>query len=269
MSTNAPENEPPQGHPAWQEYLEGIPDDLQPLVTQAFAKWDQDMQGKLQGVQEQYKPYEAYKPLIENEVPLDTVSQALWLAQQLEENPEDIIKQAIEAFNLDFVPKGQAPANTPDDDDEEFDMTDLAGLENHPAFKALQEKANEADRILRQQQESQQETEATAQLEQYLSELHSNEEITKNGDFDDLYVTALMAQGVDAEDAVKQYQETVNSRARELMGQNNQQDPPPVVMGGDGNSGSGVPNEIPKMGNLRRGEVNDVVMQYLNQQGQQ
>jgi len=258
------DNNQPQGHPAWQEYLEGIPQDLQPLVTQAFSKWDQDMQNKLQGVQSEFDPY---KPLLENNVPMETIQQSLWLAQQLEENPGGIVQQAIEAFGLDYVPKDQIPVTPPaNNEDEEFDMTDLAGLENHPAFKALQEKANEADRILRERQEREQETEATQQLEQYLQQLHGNDEITKNGDFDDLYVTALMAQGVEAEDAIKQYQDTVNSAAQALAGQQQQQQQaPPVVMGGDGNSGSGVPNEVPNMGNLTRGGLNDVVLQYLEQ----
>ena len=263
MSQQSNENEPPQGqHPAWSEYLEGIPEDLQPLVTQAFSKWDQHHQAKLQGVQQEFDPY---KPLLENNVPMETIQQSLWLAQQLEENPGGIVEQAIQAFGLDYVPKSQIPTPNDENDGENFDMTDLEGLENHPAFKALKEKADEADRILRAQQEAQQETEATTQLEQYLEQLHGNEEITANGDFDDLYVTALMAQGVEAEDAIKQYQNTVNSAAQALAGQHQQQTPPPVVMGGDGNSGSGVPSEVPNMGNLSRGGLNDVVLQYLEQ----
>lgn len=264
MSVQPNENEPQGQHPAWAQYLEGIPEDLQPLVTQAFSKWDQDMQGKLQGVNEQFDPY---KPLIENEVPMDTVKQALWLAQQLEENPGAIVEQAIEAFGLDYVPKGQVPVAKPDEDDNNmFDESELGfKLEDHPQFKALKAQAEEWQRFQEQQQEAQQEAQATTELEQFLEQLHGDDEVKKNGDFDDLYVTALMAQGVDAMDAVKQYQETVRTAAQAMAGQQQQQTPPPVVMGGDGNSGSGVPSEIINMGNLKRGAVNDAVMQYLAQ----
>jgi hypothetical protein len=147
------ENDPPQGHPAWQEILNGVPEDLHPLLRNKLEAWDRGVEAKLQGVRQEY---EAYQPLVENEVPFEAVEQALWLAQQLEQNPDAVVQQAIDAFGLDFVAKAAAAANEEDDNDMPFG-DDFEGLEDHPAFKEMQQKAEEAHQAVQAQREAEEE----------------------------------------------------------------------------------------------------------------
>lgn len=279
-----------QGHPAWQPILDTLnelPDDfrqvIEPKIRPELENWDKGVQGKLQEVRSQYDPY---KPLVENNVPMERVQQALWLAQQLDENPQGVVDQAIKAFNLDYAPAQQQQApqrNSSVDDDYEFGDDDdddyeeqprrrqqqatdpLAGLENHPAFQQMKQKADELDRMLSQQRQELEQEEASTQLEQYLGELKQT-----HGEFDELYVTALMANGMEAEQAINQYKNTVNQAAQALYQQYNPQaqqvNNPPIVMGEEGTSGSGLPAENVRMGSLKQSQVEDMVLQML--QGQ-
>lgn len=247
------------GHPAWQEILSVLPDELHPLITPKLEEWDRGVQQKLQDSSK----FEAYKPLVEHNVPLESIQQALWLAQQFEENPEEVVQKAIDAFNLE---RFKTPANSAEDDDDEdyeYDEDDpLAGLENHPAYAELKKKYDEVQGFLDQQRQTKEEEEASTELEQYLEEMHK-----EHGDFNDLFVTALLANGVQAEEAIQMYQSTIKTEAEKLaeaLGQRpNTQ--PPVVMGGAGTAGSGVPEQPISFGSMRKGDVKDLVTQYLEQ----
>lgn len=261
---------PPPGHPAWQEILEVIPDNLHPLVTPKLQEWDTKVKGQL----EELNKYDAYKPLVEHDVPLDTIQQALYLAQQFENQPDVVVRNAINAFGLQGVleeyAKEQGFVNNDDEDDDvEYDENDpLAGLESHPLFKQLQEKAQQIEEWEQQQQLSQQEQEAEAQLDAYLEELHEN-----HGEFDDYYVTALLANGMDAEEAINQFQSLVKTQAEKLAGTLNpgqQREQPPVVMGGAGNAGSGLPEQTTRLGDMNKSSIADLAEQFIkNAQSQQ
>lgn len=282
MDENEQQEEQSQGHPAWQAILEKLPDDLQPIVRPELENWDKGVQGKLQEVRSQYEGFDPYKPLIENNIPMERVEQALWLAQQLDQNPQGVVDQAIKAFNLQYAPVTQNSTPSQDDDDDyefgdedDYDDTPkqprrnkpagdpLAGLENHPAFQQIKEKAEQLDQLLSQQRQEQEQEEASTQLEKYLGELKQT-----HGEFDDLYVTALMANGMEAEEAIERYKNTITSQAQALYQQHSQgnQAPPPIVMGEDGTSGSGLPVENTRMGALKQSQVDDLVLQMLNGQ---
>lgn len=276
------EQEQAQGHPAWQEILDTlneIPEDfrtvVEPKLRDKLKEWDQGVDGKLQAVRSEYEGFEPYKPLIENNVPLENIQQALWLANKLEEDPKFVVDQAIKSFNLEYGPISQQPNLNADDENEDFSSTDLDDLENHPAYKALKERSEEIEKMLKSQSEREEEDKATQALRAELDTLHDKFDIDgpegkKIPGFDDLYVAALMAQGFDPEDAVKSFNDTVNERARALAGiQQQQEEPPPVVMGGDGNTGSGIPKENIKMGNLGKGDLNQMVLDFLNNEKNQ
>jgi hypothetical protein len=262
VSSGAPEDNVPeteqqgsqgQGHPAWQEILDVLPDELHPLVTPKLQEWDNGVKAKLQDLNK----YSAYEPLVENEVPFEAIQQAMYLAQQFETNPELVVERAIESFGLDKFRQQQQAAQqqatvTPEGEEVEYEDGDnpLAGLENHPAYQQLLQQAQEA---------YQYEEEAATQLEQYLEELHE-----EHGEFDDLYVTAMLANGLEAKDAISNFQSLVKAEAEKLAGTSTaQQDPPPVVMGAAGNSGSGLPESNVRLGDLGKGAVADMVAQMI------
>lgn len=261
------------GNPAWKDILDVLPEDLHPLITPKLQEWDKTVQDQFQQRNSQFDPY---RPLLDNQVPMENVEQALLMAYELQQNPEAFVERAVDAFNLDKFKAQQAPPGGSSDEYDEYEEDEdnpLAGLENHPAYQQLLQKAQEIEQWQRQQQEAQQDQEAEAMLDQYLKELHEN-----NGEyreFNDLYVTAMLANGIDAEDAIKSYQETVKTDAQKfaesLAGQNNgggNQGQPPVIMGGAGNAGSGVPDEPVNFGQLRKSELDLVVEQYLKNAAQ-
>lgn len=253
-----------QGHPAWQPILEALnelPDDfraiVEPKITEQLQSWDQTVQGKLQDTSSKYEPY---KPLIEHNVPMDKVEQALWIAHNLENNPQEVIEQAIKAYNLEYVPKSQVQQVTPSeiDNNEEEDF-DLQGLENHPLIKQMQEQFQQMQQREQQYQEQEQQQTAQQQLESYLKELHD-----EHGAFNDLYVTALMANGADPVEAIEEYQNSVKAAAQEMLGQQQNSEQPPIVMGEEGTSGSGLPADQTDLGAMKSSDVEDLVIQMIN-----
>ena len=271
MTEQNNEQDPPQGHPAWMELLNEVPEDLHPILTPKLEEWERNLAAKLQGTTEQYKPYEVYKPLVDNNVPLEDVERALWLATKLNEDPKSVVDEAIRAFNLEYAPVSQQQQN-PSDEEEEYDLEGLEGLENHPAFQEIKKRAEELAAWREQQEREREEEEASNGLREALDELHNQYDIKQEDGtvipgFDDLYVTALMAQGVDPEAAIKSFNDTFEQRIA-LAGGNQQQQQvtPPVVMGGDGNTGSGTPQENIRMGDLKNGDVQNLVLQMLQQE---
>lgn len=262
------DNNESQGHPAWQEVLDvlnELPDELKelyiPQVTEKLKEFDQSVQNK-------FSVFNPYKPLVDNSVPMEYIEQAVYLAQQLEQNPEEVVARAIESFNLEkFKPQQVQQKPSEEDPDEELDLTDLQGLENHPAFKQLQEQAEELKRWKQEQETHYEEEDAAELLSQYLEGLHE-----EHGEFNDFFVTALMANGIDAEEAIETYQSTVKTEAEkfaESLNPGTQQSTPPVVLGNSGNTGSGVPNEPVSMGKMSAGEVSDLAAKFIEEANKQ
>lgn len=283
MGQGATENPVPnenQGHPAWQEILSVLPESLHSVVTPKLQEWDQGVQQKLTDVRSQYDPY---KELVDNNVSMDQVQQALMLALTLEQDPERVVEQAIEHFGIEKY-KAQAqqqvqpPVSVPDEDEDDLDMSNMTfeQMQNNPALKPFFDKQKELEDWVNSQREAEENRTAESQLEDYLKGLHENPDY---GEFNDLFVTALMSNGVSAEDAIKQYHETVNQAAQALtqaqdpnqtqqnIGSGNNQQPP-VVMGSAGNVGSGLPNNEIQFGKLSNSETNDMVMKILQSQQQ-
>lgn len=246
------------GHPAWQEILDQLPDDLHPLITPKLEEWDRNVQQKLQEVR---APYDPYKPLVENKIPVDMVEQALYLHHQLENNPQELVKKAIEHYGLDFIPKDQIQTPDPEDlEDLEFDGVDIT---KHPAFQQLSQQLEQMNSTLTAQQQREQEEAQQEELDNYLNELEQ-----EHGSFNKLMVATLIANGMDGEQAVETYKAEIAQAVQAALGNNQQQQTqqqPPVVMGGDGTTGSGVPDQPVKMGNLSKDEILKLSLQFLEQ----
>lgn len=249
------------GHPAWDEILNVVPDEFHEMLKPTLKKWDDGVQEKFQQIHQQYDPY---KPLVENNIPLDEVQQALYLAHQLNTNPAELVQQAIDHFNLEQFKQAQSQQqqnlNDPDDPDgsEDFSLDDL---EDDPRYKALLEKQREIESKITKREQEEQEQEAEQALEQYLGELRE-----AHGEFDENYVVTLLANGVDGEAAVKQFQNTVSQAAQALIQQQQEQNPPrqtAVIAGSGGTSGSGVPDQPLKFGEMKDGQVSDLVAEYI------
>ena len=133
MSNNSNEN---NGHPAWQEILNQVPEEFHPLLRPTLEKWDKGVQDKIQSMHDQYAPLKDFQKFVDSNVTADYLVNAYNLAQNFQQHPDDVVKQAIEAFDLDYVDKNSI-SQPEDNDDEDFGQASIEDLAKHPAFKQV------------------------------------------------------------------------------------------------------------------------------------
>lgn len=253
-----------EGHPAWQEILDVIPSDLQGLVKPTLEKWDKGVQDKIQALHTQYDPY---KEFATEGVDAESINQALWLVQELQQNPNKVVADAIDAFGLDFVTKelaatGEIPSGTPAPEPYSEDVAG-ADITKHPEFIALRKSLEGLTGTIEEQKAAQQAEEDANAFEKQLDDL---QEVHKEeGEFNKIFVTALMSNGLDGETAVKQYFDTVNQAAAKIAGTSTSSVPTaPIVMGGNGSTGSGIPSAPVSLGQMKSADVKNLVLDYIN-----
>ncbi len=247
-----------KGHPAWEEILNELPEDFQHAIKPKLQEWDKGVQKKIQDLHTTYDPY---KNLIENGVPYEAIDQALSIMRALEEDPAGLTAKMIEQFNLDFISKDEVEEI--DDDDDDNDDDDVVDITKHPQFKEIQNTVKKLQSDVELRTKAEEQTKAEKQFEETMKKLHED-----FGEFSEEVVTAFMTTGMDGAKAVKQYQDTINQAAAKIAGSgNNTQQEIPVVMGGSGTSGSGLPENPVKMGQLTKNQTVDLVMDMLSKDG--
>lgn len=243
----------------WADILDGLPDEFVSQLTPKLKVWDQNVGEKIRSVHAQYEPY---KPLIEGQADPLRLQQAQALVEQLEADPNSVVANMIEHFGLDFVNKAALEAlavEDPSSEDYGLDDEDDDKLLNHPLISQMKQTLDAIAEKEAEKAENERKTQAQTTFEQTLTQLE-----TDHGAFDKMYVTALMSQGVNGAEAVKQYHDTVNQAAAKLAGQQVQTTtPPPVVMGGDGNTGSGIPDNAVRLGDLSNNDTTALVKQMI------
>lgn len=246
-----------QGHPAWDPYLKDVPEEFHEYVTKAFRAWDDAVVPKSK-VQELEEQYGGFKDFIDNEVDADLLNEALAVRQSLEQNPEEFIKRAVEVFGLEnlLASAGNDPGNNDPDPDEDYDMDDIA---KNPVVVALQKQLEEVTGKLSTREQTEQEAQQAKEFDEYLDGL--KETYKEAGTFDEAIVSGLIGAGWDGDEAVKHYFQIFGSASQ---APNPSNDPPPVVMGGDGQTGSGLPDTSTKMGDLTRNDLEAAVIQFLD-----
>jgi len=250
------------GHPAWQEILDVLPEELRPLITPKLQEWDQGVNNRFAEIHSKYDPY---KDIVENQIDPEFLEGTIGLAQQIQDNPAEVVQNMIDHFNLEQF-KQQAQQQTSDSEFVDLNSSyDVDDLRKDPRLAPLFEQQEKFQEWMQEQEEDAEAEEEEEELEEYMNELHE-----AYGDFDDTYVLAMLANDIDGEVAVKQFQDTVNQAAQTLAGVNqNQQQKPPVVMGAGGTTGSGIPQSNVKMGDLKDQDVNSMVTSLLRQAAQE
>lgn len=240
-----------EGHPAWKEILDLLPDEFHPLVTPKLKGWDDGVQTRFQNLQSQYEPY---KPFIENEVDPEYLQQAIGLAAAIEQDPQRVYNALAEAYGY-----GQGVADTTGatgaDTDEDSDPDDpvAARLAEHERMLEQMAEAFLADTNSREDAENQK------ALDSYMSSLH--EAYDKVGGFDENYVLTQIANGVDGRKAVESFQDAVKKfsggAAPVVTGVAGSQAPP--VMGGSG----GLPSNRTDPSTLSDADTGKLVAEML------
>lgn len=254
-------------HPAHKEILDQIPAEFHHLVVPTLKKWDTGVQAKFQEIHDSYSELKAFKPFVENNIDPGYIEQAVTLADQLQRDPAKVMAQVNEAWNLGFVSAEEAAKLAPANED--FDLGDddtNSDIFNDPRVKAMQESLDQIQREFEQSREEQEEEQELAEFEVYLDSLEEDAK-DKNLPFNRMFVTALISQGVDGEDAVKQYHQVItgNLSADDVVVDSTTVDAPPV-MGQSGTVGGGTPDGSVDFGGITKNQLNSTIEQMLAQQ---
>jgi hypothetical protein len=211
------------GHPAWDEVLSLIPEEQRPAATEKLRAWDTGVNERFTKLHSEYEPY---KPFIGEYSPED-LQTAVQIANALQSDPAAFHKQLAAAYGLD---SGQGPGNqqqqqTGNSPEELFaDNPELKQFFDDKVGKLEQAIGALAQNMLDSQQMTQQQQE-DQMLEQALAQLHKD-----HGEFDEDYVLAKIANGVDPEEAIKQFK-TLSGQTERQEANNNL---PTFLSGGGG-----------------------------------
>lgn len=187
------------GNPAWQEFLEVVPQELHTQVTPLLEKWDKGVQERFQKVHSQYEPY---KPIIDAGIDSDTMQFALNLLNSIEENPR-LVYDALGNYHKFNVPDGNGPAGGQGQLEPEVDPQNNQYNEK---FATLERQQQIMASHLLKQREAEVEAQEAAKLDSELDQMREKYGKTK-GEFNEKFVLAMMVNGDSTEEAVQKYYE--------------------------------------------------------------
>ena len=254
------------GHPAWQPILDQVPEELHGLIRPELEKWDRGVQEKIQGLHSEYEPF---RELQNQGISPDQMNQALQFVSLFDQDPEGVIRQAIEHYGLDLG-QGDPDDDDYDDDDYDDDEDDEDNEGSDRRYRQLQQRQDNIEEQLSRNQQEQLDAQADDALDEYLDELEE-----QYGAYDEQYVLSLMTQGVPGDQAVQQFQYLYDrygsdmGEGSEEQGQNGNGQQAPIVSGAGGTTGSGLPSGVTKPGDLSDAQVESLVEQLLAKQQQQ
>jgi len=230
------------GHPAWQEILSAVPEELHEALTPKLKEWDAGVTRRFQEIHSQYEPLKAFEPFVEQGFDPDSFSQAVGLYSALNSDPEQVWRALGEAYGF-----AGEQESADDEDDDEYDLPPhiIEQLQRQErALELLAEQVQSRELTEQQQQEQ-------ALMDSYLEDLRGS-----YGDFDEDYVLTKMAAGVDGEVAVRQYQELVPPVQQ-------QRTPAPKVFGSSGVGSGGIPTSSPEVTRLSDQDTRRLVEETL------
>jgi len=228
------DDEPQAGHPAWQEILSKIPQELHAQVIPTLQDWDAGVSRRFQKIHDEYAPLKRFE-----EVDPDEITEALDVYQALVNDPATTWEAIGRVYGLSPQQVSQVASDPYGEESSDFDFGDLP-----PALRDRLSKLDVHDRVLEaitgellQRQEADKESQEDAQLEEYLDALHE-----QYGEYDEDYVVGLIAAGVDGEEAIYRFQQFATQFA-------SPQRQSPRVMSGGGGIPHGEHVDVAKLSN--------------------
>lgn len=218
------------------------------IVEPYVRQWDAGVTRRFQELHGQLQPYQQLGDP-------ETLSQAMQLYEMIDTNPEQVVALIQEAIGQgqeqtpvpaeqQVAPQGQqepqgqeAPGIPPEVAQQLNTMQQV--------LEALAQRVLDAD-------SSQQEAQEDQQLDQYFELLKQ-----EFGDFDEDYVIAKMLAGMDGEQAVQAFQQSIQGRVNERAQSPNI---PPILSGG-----GSVPTETQRISSAPRSDIKNLVTNILAQ----
>ena len=258
--TGAQQQKSGQGNPSWQELYDVMPSNLHQQMRPILEKWEQGVQSRFQSHADELKRYEPYKDIVDNNVPIDTIEQALAVAHLIDSDPQGFLGQLNAMFGdqdngqyeQDYDQSGYE--NDDSDDQGTFDTQDY-DLSQDPRFQQIQQQQDIIANFLAQQMQQEQEQQADNDLDDELNRIRE-----EKGEFDERYVLTMAASGMPIDEAVQAYHDMVNNIRN---GPRPDAGLPNIV-----SPSNGVPSEQIDVANLAEGDRKQLVMNILRQAAQ-
>jgi hypothetical protein len=264
-----------QPNPIWQKLLEKIPPAMHPMVQPILNEWDAEVTQKFQEIHKEYEPLKAFQPFVDNNITPDFAWQSVTFADELQREPAKVAQQINEHWKLGYVPKEEydkvvAEKQTSSTDDDELFNEDgtVMDLTKIPEFQTMKQAL---DALQAEKEQEKTKAEQDAELREFEEELEALEKsVTQPEDgsqgkpFNRMFVTALMAQGLSGEEAVKQY--------HQILGETVQPDDTddtdgtsdaPITMGNSGTVGGGLSDGEVKWAEMPTSDFNANVAKVL------
>lgn len=264
-----------QPNPAWKPLLDKLPPALHPMVMPVLEEWDKGVQDQFTKIREEYKPYEAFKPFVENNIAPDYAWQSVVFADELQQNPAKVVDQVTQAFNLEYVSKAdhekalaEAQANSSDDSGDLFETEDGTKLDlsKIPEFAKVQQTLEQMQTQSEEERKREEEQNAIDEFNASLDELEEKVTADKKP-FNRKVITAFMASGLSGEDAVKEFHLLLGENANtDTTDDTSNNTDAPVTMGNGGNAGSGTGEQPIKWAEMSSSDFNSNVAKILEAQ---
>lgn len=248
-------NEPTQGSGTGQEqgqgdgysslvedFLKDIPEADKNVVQQYVKGWDDKVQQQFTKRADEIK---AYKELGE----VDEIKAAKEVYRLINEAPDYVLRELARELKIELptaTPPGSKPAEsqTPP----ASNQVPLQGLpkEVQEELQQLRDLVKQVATVQVSSNQQQKEKEEAEALDSYLNELRTN-----HGEFDEDYVLAKMANGIDGVEAVKAFHALTGGGTPKVK------TPPPLAGGGV------IPTQAQKVTEMSRKETVDLVASVL------
>jgi hypothetical protein len=235
-------------NPAWKSLLDKLPPALHKLIIPELEAWDKGVQDKFQEIHNEYEAYKPFKPFVDNDIDPEYAWQSVVFADKLQRDPGQIVSEINQHWDLGLVTKDeyekavQQAQNNPPANEEDEDMFETGNqkidLDKIPEFAAMKQTL---ETLQGSEEEKRRKEQEAADIAAFEAELDELEKANEGKPFHRMFVTALMAQGLSGEEAVKQYHQILGENV-DL--DNSIDDPPvntdaPLTMGNNGTAGSG------------------------------
>jgi hypothetical protein len=237
-----PQGEGGQGNPAWQPFLEAVPQELHQKITPLLQDWDKGVNDRFQKVHSEYEPW---KPIIGAAGDPQTAQFALNLLDAMYNNPQAIYDALKSKYNFDGSEANESQQNQGNGNGQGQGGPTQEPWESR--YNQLQQQNAQIAEYLLNQKQAELAAQQDHALEQELSAAKA-----KHGEFDERYVLALMQSGASAEQAVQQFHQFREETAKNYT-------PKPLIMGGGGSYPGGNFNPA----KASDGQVSDLVVQML------
>ena len=236
------------GNPAWNDFLEYVPEDKREAVTPLLQQWDRGVQEKIQKVHQEQEPW---KPIVQSGVDPETVQFGIELLSTLQTDPRKVFDALAENYGWE-VAKEVTSGGGGSGQGQEVTAEQLEGLDPKQLAE-LAKRQDVTEQILLAQRQRELVAAEEAALDKALNDLRD-----KHGDYDEQDVVRRLA--VDDELTPEEAYKASIAYADKIR---STRPVPPRIAGG----GSGmIPAASVDVGKLTDKEMKKLVSDTLQQQ---